>query len=66
LDGDKLGTADVVEAALANALEAASKAGQWTSVEALARELAARRQARTSGNVVDMVEERAKRARSDR
>jgi hypothetical protein len=37
---------DAVEAALATALERASGAGQWTAVEALARELEARRKVR--------------------
>jgi hypothetical protein len=50
---------DPVEIALATALERASAAGQWTSVELLARELEARRRAR--GAVVDLDAERAKR-----
>jgi hypothetical protein len=50
-----------VEAALAEALTRASAAGQWTTVELLARELEARRKAR--GAVVDLEAERAKRGR---
>lgn len=50
---------DVVEAALATALERASAAGQWTAVEVLARELEARRRAR--GETVDLAAERARR-----
>jgi ribulose 1,5-bisphosphate carboxylase large subunit-like protein len=51
--------ADPVEAALAVALERASLVGQWTVVEVLARELEARRKARSG--VVDMAQARAKR-----
>jgi hypothetical protein len=50
---------DPVELALATALERASVAGQWTSVELLARELEARRRAR--GAVVDLDAERSRR-----
>ena len=45
-------TIDVVEAALADALTKASAAGRWATVEVLARELAARREARGASNVV--------------
>lgn len=55
------GSGDAVELALATALERASAAGQWTVVEVLARELEARRKARSA--VVDLAEERAKRGR---
>ena len=44
--------ADPVEAALANALTMASAAGEWSAVAQLAKELEARRVARTSSNVV--------------
>ncbi len=44
--------ADAVETALATALERASLAGRWATVEALARELEARRRARVG--VVDL------------
>jgi integrase len=50
---------DPVEAALAAALEGATRAGQWSVVAQLARELEARRQARAG--VVDLARERAKR-----
>jgi hypothetical protein len=46
---------DVVESALATALERAAAAGQWGTVEVLARELAARRasrEARAPGRVI--------------
>jgi len=43
---------DPVEHAIAEALNRASEAGQWTVVEVLARELEARRRARTADNVV--------------
>ncbi len=43
--------ADAVEAALAGALEEASKAGKWDVVAQLGQELAARRSARAS-NIV--------------
>ena len=52
---------DPVELALATALERASAAGQWTSVEVLARELEARRKARAG--VVRIDDERRKRER---
>jgi hypothetical protein len=57
---------DVVDAALAAALERAATAGQWSTVALLAGELAARRTARTAptmDNVVDLAAERAKRER---
>ncbi len=53
---------DTIEAALALALEGATKAGQWSVVATLAQELAARRTAReAAGNVVPI--ERAKKKR---
>jgi integrase len=45
---------DPVEAALAGALERAAIAGEWATVQALARELEARRVARSSSNVVPL------------
>lgn len=51
---------DVVEEALAGALERASAAGEWAVVGALAGELEARRFART--NVVRLESERARRS----
>lgn len=45
---------DPVEAALAVALTGASAAGQWQVVELLARELEARRKARSASNVVPL------------
>ena len=48
---------DPVEAALATALEGATAAGEWSTVAQLARELEARRQARTG--VVDLAAVRA-------
>lgn len=59
---DRLGfvtESDPVEAALAVALEGATKAGEWSTVAQLARELEARRQARSA--VVDLGAERNKR-----
>ena len=50
---------DAVEAALASALERAAAAGQWATVEALARELEARRRAR--GGVLDLEAARSRR-----
>jgi hypothetical protein len=47
-----LGNLDGVETALATALGAASAAGRWDVVVQLARELEARRLARSAGNVV--------------
>jgi len=52
---------DPVELAIASALERASAAGQWTAVEVLARELEARRKARSG--VVQLDAERRKRDR---
>ena len=54
-------TSDPVEFALATALERASAAGQWTAVEILAREIEARRKARTG--VVQFDTERRRRNR---
>jgi hypothetical protein len=50
---------DPIEAALAEALRAATAAGQWTVVAQLARELEARREARAG--VVQLHAERARR-----
>ena len=50
--GQSRGNADAVETALADALTKATAAGEWTLVGQLARELGARREARTVGNVV--------------
>lgn len=50
---------DPVEAALADALTRASAAGQWDVVGTLARELQARRQART--DVIDLEAARRRR-----
>ncbi len=50
---------DVVEAALADAVQRAAAAGQWASVEALARQLEVRRRARAG--VVELDAARAKR-----
>ncbi|MCR4340112.1 MAG: tyrosine-type recombinase/integrase [Gemmatimonadaceae bacterium] len=52
-DGPKVVT-DAVEEALAEALRGASAAGQWQVVELLARELEARRKARSASNVVTL------------
>ncbi|MBI3204513.1 MAG: hypothetical protein HYZ29_23460 [Myxococcales bacterium] len=59
--GHSGGNQDAVEAAIATALERASAAGQWTVCEVLARELEARRKARSS--VVDLESERARRGK---
>lgn len=45
----------VVETALAEALSLAARAGQWTTVELLARELEARRVRRDEAAAVDNV-----------
>ncbi len=45
---------DVVEAALAEALTAATRAGQWEVVAQIARELEARRKASSADNVVPL------------
>lgn len=50
---------DPVEAALSDALSRAAAAGAWSAVEALARELGARREAHAG--VVRLHEERARR-----
>ena len=57
--GQSVGNPDAVEAALADALTAASAAGQWEAVAHLARELEARRRGRLE--VVDLDAARAKR-----
>ena len=54
-----VGAGDPVEAALADALARAAAAGQLTTVEVLARELGARREAHA--DVVRLHEERARR-----
>ena len=50
---------DPVELALAAALEGATKAGEWSTVAQLGRELETRRQAR--GEVIDLAAERKRR-----
>ena len=52
---------DPVEAAFSDALRLAAAAGQWTTVEVLSRELAARRHARTAPEVPTLHGARAKR-----
>lgn len=52
---------DPVEVALAAALERASAAGEWAAVEALARELAARRLAHAAPNVSNISQARARK-----
>jgi hypothetical protein len=59
--GNELELVDPVEAALAVALEGAARAGQWTTVEILTRELEARRRSRAG--VVDLERARAKKRR---
>jgi hypothetical protein len=53
---------DAVEAALAGALANATAAGEWAIVAQLARELEARRLARSGGNVV-AIDAKARRGR---
>ncbi len=57
--GNEVASPDVVEVALAAALEGATKAGEWQTVARLAGELEARRLAREK--VVDVAAERRKR-----
>jgi hypothetical protein len=52
---------DVVEAALADALTRAAAEGSWTTVEALSRELQARREARSNVVVLDTAKRRRER-----
>jgi DNA primase len=52
---------DSVEHALGVALRLAAEARQWTAVEVLSRELAARRLARTEPAMATLEAERAKR-----
>jgi hypothetical protein len=52
---------DAVESALADALRAATAAGQWPVVSQLAAELQARREARQAPQVVSFARARAKR-----
>jgi hypothetical protein len=59
LDRPRVQSIDPVEAALAGALEAASRAGEWSVVAKLAAELEARRLARA--NVVDLASARRER-----
>jgi hypothetical protein len=59
----QLAPADPVEAALAEAVALAARAGQWTAVEVLSRELAARRLAASSPDVPSLEAERARRER---
>ena len=59
LDQPRVQSIDPVEAALAGALEAASRAGEWSVVAKLAAELEARRLARA--NVVDLASARRER-----
>jgi hypothetical protein len=54
---------DPVEAALAEAVSLAARAGQWGTVEILSRELAARRLAASSPEVPSLEAERARRER---
>ena len=53
---------DAVEAALADALSAASKAGEWATVAQLARELETRRAGRSAAAIVNLDAERARRS----
>lgn len=53
-------TADPVETALADALTKAATAGRFDVVGQLARELEARRTARTASNVVDLSARRSR------
>jgi hypothetical protein len=59
--GQNLAHPDPVEAALAEALMLAAKAGRFETVEVLSRELAARRLSRTAPSVPTLDAERAKR-----
>jgi hypothetical protein len=56
-------SADPIEVALAEAVALAARAGQWTAVEVLSRELAARRLAASSPEVTSLEAERARRER---
>jgi hypothetical protein len=56
---DKAPAADPVEQALGEAIVRASAAGAWSSVEALTRELQARREARAG--VVDLAQARRRK-----
>jgi hypothetical protein len=53
--------ADPVETALAEAVALAARAGQWSTVEILSRELGARRLARSAPDVLNLDAERARR-----
>lgn len=59
--GDVGAAGDPIEIALADALTRAAAAGQWTTVEALSRELQARRQARSGVASLDAAREKKKR-----
>lgn len=58
---DAAGEPDAIERALADALTRASAAGEWSTVAQLARELEARRVARSAPEVVSIAAARAKR-----
>jgi len=58
---EKVDQSDVVEIALARAVEGAAREGRWDVVAQLARELEARRLARAAPGVVDLAAERDKR-----
>ena len=51
-EGEGAPAVDPVEVALADALSRAAAAGQWSTVEALSRELGDRRRSREASNVV--------------
>jgi hypothetical protein len=59
IEGVRPAVGDPVELALADALMRATGAGEWSTVELLGRELAARREARAG--VVDLAAERKRR-----
>ncbi len=54
---------DPIERALAEAVALAARAGQWTSVEVLSRELGERRRVRTAPGIPSIDDERARRDR---
>jgi hypothetical protein len=62
--GQSRGNPDAIEVALANALEGATAAARWDVVAQLAKELEARRVARSSGKIVAMDEARRGRPRT--
>ncbi|MDD9932217.1 MAG: hypothetical protein OXT09_01360 [Myxococcales bacterium] len=63
-DGQSAGDPDPIEQALADALRRATERGEWSAVEAITRELTARREARAG--VVDLAAERARRGKHGR